>query len=366
MKVQRCPECGGRLTRNYCDACMRRVTLRDRWDARNQQESDASSAHREEGHECVSFDFPEQTLAQPRNRRKQAVLAVLAVGILLMAVFAARLMMEDTDWDYVRENYVVSADVPQIAATELYNDGGIVITADSAGLYHNDYAISVTIQNHSLRRITVSLRDVSVNGYMIDSSVFEEVGALQSRKVLLVLKEFRLESAGITQIAEMIVDMEIYCSSSYESLASIEAITLQTDLADQYEQVVDDSGWEMYRDGEVRVILRDMQMQDGGRFQMEIFFENMSEYSVYAYIGTALINGQECSGIIYDRLRSGTRTVDSFSTYDLEEMNITQIDQIEEISVVLEIKNMEDGPAEKSITQTITFTPEEILSYLKR
>ena len=59
MSVRRCPECGNRLTSNYCDICMRRVPFAGLRSGRDLDPWDYSSAHREEeDHECVSFDTP--------------------------------------------------------------------------------------------------------------------------------------------------------------------------------------------------------------------------------------------------------------------------------------------------------------------
>ena len=139
MEIQRCPECGQRLETNYCDICMKKVPFRGQKVRRHTDPWDTSSAHcSEKDHECVSFDM-EQSKAKPvkkvtfpqkkttvKPQKAKAVAIVVAVLSLLPAFFG---ILEDVtdigaapEPEYNYEAYV-EADVPQIAPTELYNDG---------------------------------------------------------------------------------------------------------------------------------------------------------------------------------------------------------------------------------------------------
>lgn len=349
MEVQRCPECGNRLTTNYCDVCMKRVPFRGAALSRHKDPWDTSSAHREEdGHECVSFDTeqpkvkPVKTVTFPKKKtdvktqKAKAVAIVVAMLSLLPAIFG---ILEDvTDIGAAPEpeyNYqaFVTGEVPQITPMELYNDGEIVITADSAGAYYDDYTIELGIQNNSEQDVSISTQMLSVNGYMMNSGFSTHISSGESRQDLMQLSSYDLEAAGITQVAQIAFYLDLYDSETYDSIATTELITLETDIAEGFVQPVDDQGWEMHIDDNLRVVYTGSELSPYGDCGLHLYLENLSNENVSFSTEGVWINGEEVPGFLWETLRPGTRALDSIYIYGLEELDITQFSQITEVYI---------------------------------
>jgi len=252
MQIHRCPECGMRLTTNYCDICMRKVPFKGTPAKQTFQHQEGSSAHRREaGHQCLDFEMekpknkPVKTVTFPQKKKaakakpgQPAKIVAIAVAVvsILSSVFG---IIEENisapvapEPEYNYEAYVVENDIPQITPTELYNDGEIVITADSAGLYYDDYTIALGVRNDSDRDVSVNTQLLSVNGYMMNYGFSTHISSGEGRQELLQLYSYDLEAAGITQVAEIAFYLDLYDSETYDSIATTELITLETDIAE--------------------------------------------------------------------------------------------------------------------------------------
>lgn len=373
MEVQRCPECGNRLTTNYCDVCMKKVPFRGAALRRHKDPWDTSSAHREEeNHECVSFDTeqpkakPMKTVTFPRRKKKvpakkaQTVAVVVAVLSLLPAIFG--ILENVTEIGAAPEpayNYeaFIEGDVPQITPTELYNDGQIQVTADAAGSYYGEYALSVLAQNDSDRDVIVSTDLLSVNGYMVDCNLYADVPAGESQQAFLQLDSYALESAGITDIGQIAFYLDIYDSQTYEDIAATELITLETDIADGFAQPVDDSGWEMHIDDSLRMVYRDAVVSPYGECDLQFYLENLSDEQISVSTTLLQVNGQEVPGFLWAILRPETRAVDSLCIYDLEELDITELSQINEIYIEYTVERYQGDQIVDTVYCSALFNP---------
>ena len=371
MEVQRCPECGGRLQTNYCDICLRKVPFKGVPAKQTWQHVDGSSAHREENHECISFDDAERKLRKTRRlpKQKQPVkdskktATIVAIVLAAMSVVSSLfglvegLMEEGPHMEYNQEAYITEADVPAITATEIYNDGGIVITADSSGLYYDEYAIAMTIENGSDRDIDVMIEKVTVNGYMMDYGMSAEVTAGASCQPFLQLYDYELEKANITQIARIDMQLYIYDRDSYDEIAFVDMLTLETQIADTYTQRVDNSGWEMYNDGGVSIRLRDISMLDYGDCELDVHVENMSGKAATVYTDAIYVNGEQVDGTLWSVLLPDTYDVETGYISCLADLDITDISEITEICMEFCAEYSDDGEIVETVTGTALFNP---------
>lgn len=379
MDVQRCPECGGRITTNYCDICMKKVPFRGVGVRRSKDPWDSSSAHREEaGHECVSFDYPEQK-AKPKvkpiktisvsvkkkaaetkkvNRAKAVAIAIAVMSVISFLFSVIDEVAEPApEPEYNYEAYVVEKDIPQITPTELYNDGEIVITADSAGTYYDDYTIALGIQNNSDRDVSVNTQLLSVNGYMMNYGFSTHISAGESRQDLLQLYAYDLKPAGITRVAEIAFYLDLYDSETYDSIATTELITLETDIAENFQQPIDDLGWEMHADDNLRVVYKGSELSAYGDCDLHLYLENLSDEMVSLTTDGVWVNGREVEGFLWEILRPGTRAVDSIYIYGLEELEITQFSQITEVYIEYTVDTYRDDQIVDTVYCSCLFNP---------
>ena len=385
MNVQRCPECGQRLNTNYCDICMRKVPFggvklakrRDPWDRR-----DGSSAHRmEKNHEGISFGDekkpkkttftkPQKRTAAPNKKGASVVAIILAVFSLLPALFG--LVDEFTGSEpvlvpeyNVYEGFVVAGDpgaedVPGVIPGEIYNQDGIRITVDDAGLSYGEYTVLLTIYNETDQNISVSMDLVSANGYMVPYGVYHDLRAGKSEQTYITFYSHELDKAGITQVADVAFVLDVYETDSYEEIVVREPVAFETDYDGSEEPAVDISGLELYNDGSFKMILRDAMLDDDGDCMLELYMENLSGSIVNVYSGIVMVNGEEVSGYISRTLRSDTRAADRAYIYELDErtdLDITELSQIEEITIELYVEYMDGWDIVESFSEAVTFEP---------
>lgn len=380
MQVQRCPECGGRLKTSYCDICLRRVPFKGAPAKQTFQHTAGSSAHREEKHACVDFDYEKRpkkvhasrTRKQP-GKSKFKLTSAIAIAVALMSVFSGFFGLVEEAIDsvspepeiniydgFVEAGQLGAEDVPEVISGELYNANGIRITADSAGLSYGEYAIFMTIFNETEQDVEVSADLVSVNGYMVPCGMYQDIDAGDCVQTYMTFYEDELEKAYITEVAQVEFVLNVYDADSYEDIVAGELLTVDTQSAEHYEQPTGAYGAQLYNDGSTCILLRDMQMDGYGDGQLEVHMENLSESTVSVYLEGVWVNGEETNAYFWNTLRPDTRAVDSIYLYEMDKMDITEWEQVEEITLELYVEYMDGWDILETASEAITFNPNEI------
>lgn len=364
MQVQRCPECGIRLKTNYCDVCMKKVPFSGA--KMPGRYTDGSSAHRDEGHECISFDVPKkkQKPARPAKTAKvntqkvKASAIIIAVLSLVSTLFGiiGDLIPDEPDYryeDFIEVGEIGTENVPAIETVELYNDGAIIVTADFAALYYDDYTVFMTVMNESDSDIIVSTDLLSVNGYMHSSSLYAEADAGETVQESLQLYTWELDQACIDEVAEIAFHLNIYDQHDFSDIARSELITIETEIADTYEQPEFVDGWELYRDEDmvVRLVSTALYSND---CELLLHMENLSSQTIGVSVPDSAINGKPVDGSLWTMLRPGTKVLATVWLYDTEDISL---DQFEEISLDLSLEYMKDWYVDSTRITNITFNP---------
>ena len=196
----------------------------------------------------------------------------------------------------------VNANVPTFEPRELYNDGTIIVTADFADLYYDDYTVFMTVINESPSDIIVGTDLLSVNGYMHSSSLYAEVDAGEMVQDSLQLYTWELEQAGIEEVAQIAFQLTIYDQHDYSDIARTELITIETDIADTYEQPEFMDGWELYRDEDLAIRLVSTALY-GNDCELLLHMENLTDQTIGVSVPEAAINGKPVDGSFWTMLR---------------------------------------------------------------
>lgn len=382
MKVQRCPECGIRLTTNYCDICMKRVPFTGVPAKQTFQHMEGSSAHKmEKGHACISFADekkpkkttfikPVKKYAPPKKKGAAAVAIALAAVSLLSAVFG--IIEESVDSEpapepeyYSAEGFVKAGDlgaegVPGVIPGEIYNANDIRITVDDAGLSYGEYTIFFTVYNDTDQKISVNFENISVNSFMLPFGAYQEVRSGKSEQFSIAFYADELEKAGIEQVFEVAFEVYAYEANSYDDIVIGDLVTLYTDADLTMVPALDISGLELYNDGSLWVVLQDINLNEYGECELELYTENLSGSSVNIYSGQVWVNGEEVSGYFWKALRPDTRAIDSCYIYELDErvdLDITELEQIKEMTIDLYVEYMDGLDVVESHSESVTFEP---------
>lgn len=379
----RCPECGQRLKTNYCDICMRKVSFggvrtqkyRDPWEVK-----DGSSAHRtEKDHECISFEkekkksirktTPKKSTASPK-KILQKIAIFIAVFSLIPSLLSVVEEMSGAESVAVPEpeinvsdGFVAAGDpgaenVPKVVPGEIYNENGVRVTVDTAGLSYGDYCIYLTIQNDTEHKISVNAEQLSINGYMIPHGLYQDVKAGRSEQTRLVFYEDELEKSGIEKIGKVEFILDVYDEYLYESTRKLVAI--ETDCADEFSTVTPVTGLPLYMDEDLTLLLQGVDLDGSGDCTLHLYAQNHSPSTLSIYSETVWVNGKEVSCFLWNMLRPNTCAVDDTYIYDLDNLGIQSLEEIKEITIALDIELMDDYELLERRTESITFVPDAV------
>ena len=316
MAKLKCPQCGTRYTGNFCPTC--------------------------------SAPAPEQ----PPAKKKKWLIPVVILAVIVLAAACSGGSGSETRQTTGAQSGAVSGEAgtaggesgsaaakATLDETELYNQGGICVTATglSDGTFGPD--VDITVTNGSDRNIVVVTQDLSVNGYMLSagSGLYSDVAAGKNALDELSLSRSDLREAGIETIAVLEFSLRIYDSDSYDTIDETGLLQLTTSAAEGFTQPVDDSGEVVYDADGLRVIckgLKDDSIWDGC---VVFLFENESGDTLTLSGENVSVNGFMVDPGLWTRLRTGTRAVDAMYLLDLDELGLESIDEVENIEFSLNI-----------------------------
>ena len=145
----------------------------------------------------------------------------------------------------------------------IFDQGDIKITAksiDTDGMFGPE--IKLLIENNSSTDITVQSRNASVNGYMIETMLSADVAAGKKVNDELVFMNSDLETAGISTIADVEFSFHIFNSDTWDTIIDSDMISIQTSAAANYEYTFDDSGFLVYDDNGVQIVVKGLSETD--------------------------------------------------------------------------------------------------------
>ena len=191
----------------------------------------------------------------------------------------------------------------------LLDKRGLVITA--TGFEENGAqgpTLNVSIENRSETDVTIQTRDVSVNGWMMDTSFSVTVPAGQKARESILFLASRMKSSGIETVADMELSFHILDQNQVAFLDS-DAVTVRTPAADTYQYRFDDSGEELYSENGVRIISRGFSGQDSAFGpELALFIENATDQAITVQARDVLINGSAADAIFSEDVLAGKRS----------------------------------------------------------
>ena len=192
----------------------------------------------------------------------------------------------------------------------LLDKRGLVITATR--LVENGTqgsALVVSIRNRSENDLTVEVRDVCVNGWMMDTSFFAAVAAGQETEGAIVFLSSGMKRSGIDIIADMEFSFHILDQNRVTFLDS-DTVTIRTPAADTYLYRFDSSGEELYNENGVRIVSRGFS-GDVSVFgpELVLFMENTTDRTVTVQARNVSVNGSAADVVFSENILAGRRSV---------------------------------------------------------
>ena len=262
------------------------------------------------------------------------------IGILVFAlVVAAAVMIPRLDISLPALPFIDSEPSPTAQPEEesrspesggfpqvLLDKRGLVITATR--LVENGIqgsALVVSIENRSETDVTVEVRDVCVNGWMMDTSFFAAVAAGQETEGAIVFLASGMKRSGIESIADMEFSFHILNQNRVTFLDS-DPVTVRTPAADTGRSPFDGLGEELYHENGVRIVSRGFAEQESvfGP-ELVLLMENTTDRTITVQARNVLVNGSAADVIFSENILAGRRsaaaiTITGVSLDELREM----------------------------------------------
>lgn len=234
----------------------------------------------------------------------------------------------ETTTEQITKNEEVS-----IEEQVIFEQDGIKITAkeiDSDGSWLGT-ELKILVENETDKGITVQARDVSVNGYMVDTTMSIDVASQKKSNDSLIISGDDLEECGIEQIAEMEFRLHIFDEESWDTIVDTDVITIQTSCFDSYVQEYDDSGEMIYEDEYVKIISKGITDDSIFGIGLKLYIENKTEDNITVQVRDSSVNGFMLDSIFSPEISGGKKAISAitFMSSDIEENGITEFENIE-------------------------------------
>lgn len=220
----------------------------------------------------------------------------------------------------------------EISETVLMDSDGIKITAkslDKSGWMGPE--LKLLIENNTAQNLTVQARSISVNGYMVGSSLSADVAAGKKANDELTLTASDLEISGIETITDIEFSFHIFDSDSWDAYKDTDLVSVKTAAFGSYTQPIDDSGTIVYEEGGVKVVAKGLDTSGWMGPAVILYIQNDSTANITVQARDESVNGFMLDASLSEEVLPGKRSIAdmSFLSSQLDENEITDITEVE-------------------------------------
>lgn len=224
----------------------------------------------------------------------------------------------------------------------LYDENEIKITA--TGLEDSIWGkeLQLLIENNMDKSITVQVRKLSVNGFMIEPMMSEDVASGKKANSSITMMSNELETCGIEEIASMEFLFHIFDGESWDEIVDTDMIKVDTSIAEGFEQKVDDAGEVLVEQNGVKIVGKGLSENDSiWGPGVILYIENNSEKDITIQTRDVSVNGFMVDPIISEDVVAGKKAMSAVQFMDsqLEENKIEDISDVELSFHVFEEEN---------------------------
>lgn len=241
--------------------------------------------------------------------------------------------------------------------TVLLDRDGIRVAADWQDGDEFDGQIRLVLENNTDRPLWLTTESIVVNGFVMQyGSLFALADPGQTEEGYFYLDEQEVLGAGITQFQEISFQMQVIDDETYGLLLT-QPVTFRPQCEEDYVQetpqpgtvLLDQDGVLLSYQGYEPVHPMPEEPCYGG---LKVYLENNTDYALGVYTLDAQVNGKKAEVYLWADLPAHSRCLALISLYDLENLKITSWDQLETVTLTLEIGDWD--------TEQLLLTPEPI------
>lgn len=219
-----------------------------------------------------------------------------------------------------------------VEQTVLVDQDNVVITATGMDESVFEPELKLLIENNSDTNLTFQVRNASVNGYMVDTMMSEDVAAGKKSNTEITFTTSGLKECGIDTFANMEFSFHIFTTDGWDDYLDTDAITVETSAAATYTQTIDDSGEVFYDSDGIKIVGKGLSSDDSifgpG---LIIYIENNSDTDRTVQVRDTSVNGFMIDTVMSQDVVAGKKAITAvtFLSSSLEENSITDITSVE-------------------------------------
>lgn len=219
-----------------------------------------------------------------------------------------------------------------VEQTVLVDQDNVVITATGMDESVFESELKLLIENNSDTNLTFQVRNASVNGYMADTMMSEDVAAGKKSNTEITFTTSGLKECGIDTFANMEFSFHIFTTDGWDDYLDTDAITVETSAAATYTQTIDDSGEVLYDSDGIKIVGKGLSSDDSifgpG---LIIYIENNSDTDRTVQVRDTSVNGFMIDTVMSQDVVAGKKSITAvtFLSSSLEENSITDITSVE-------------------------------------
>lgn len=219
-----------------------------------------------------------------------------------------------------------------VEQTVLVDQDNVVITATGMDESVFGPELKLLIENNSDTNLTFQVRNASVNGYMVDTMMSEDVAAGKKSNTEITFTTSGLKECGIDTFANMEFSFHIFTTDGWDDYLDTDAITVETSAAATYTQTIDDSGEVFYDSDGIKIVGKGLSSDDSifgpG---LIIYIENNSDTDRTVQVRDTSVNGFMIDTVMSQDVVAGKKAITAvtFLSNSLEENSITDITSVE-------------------------------------
>lgn len=224
-----------------------------------------------------------------------------------------------------------------IEETVVYDENDIKVTVTGLKSTYSGQEFKVKVENNSDKNIAVSGDVFVVNGIMVDGWLYVEAAAGKKANGTLTFFNDSMETAGIEELAVVVAtDARVVDTDSYDTLFEM-PFTLETSIADEYVQAIDDSGDVIFESEGVTVIAKTVNTDGDLGTTVVLLVKNETGKNIIIESDNVSVNGYTIDAWMYDLLMADTvRFCELIIWSSVLEEN--EIDEVEEVAFTLSVR----------------------------
>lgn len=201
--------------------------------------------------------------------------------------------------------------------------------------------INFLLENSTNENIVVQVKNLSVNGYMIDGSMSTDVVSGKKSNDRLYLPADELKACNIDSVATIEFRFIIMNPNTYETNAKSDVIVLKTSIADNHKQEYDDAGDILYQDDNVKIVSRSFNKDGSLGPTATLYVENNSKKDFVLLAKDTSIDGFMVEPSCSINVVAGKKAIGDITFFqdELDENNISSITDIETTLHIIDENN---------------------------